>query len=391
MKPLTIKIVFIFLLFTSFLNSQNKIEVSCGTSTSSESVTYLNSLKPLMKGFEQDFMGIQYSKKSKSSKSFHQIPIKIHVIRNSDGSGGLDVYDLENAIKNLNTIYSEAFMEFYMYQDINFIDESDYVHFEKGEDENLMKTDYKSGIINIYFTDYIENNSGSSICGYSVNNKNSHMIIMKNGCTPNDSSLAHEMGHVFSLMHTHGISNKEMTSELVDGSNCDTDGDGICDTPADPGLSGSKIDNFCGYNGNETDINGDVFSPDTENIMSYSRKACRNHFTPQQLARMYAYFRAEQNGFIQSEKDMDINEDYSTMDDLNSVSIYPNPVLNGKIYLKNAQGFNEIRFEIINLQGQKLAKGKTSNGVINIEQLSSGSYLLLLANSNSRGIKRFIK
>ena len=88
MKPLTIKIVLITLLLTSFLNSQNKIEVSCGTSTSSESVTYLKSINPVMKEFEQDFLGTQYSKKSNSSKSFHQIPIKIHIIRNSDGSGG---------------------------------------------------------------------------------------------------------------------------------------------------------------------------------------------------------------------------------------------------------------------------------------------------------------
>ena len=80
MKPLNNKIVLLFLLFTSHLISQNKTEVSCGTSTSLESVAYIKSIKPTIKGFEQDFMRKQFSKKSKSSKSFQHIPIKIHII-----------------------------------------------------------------------------------------------------------------------------------------------------------------------------------------------------------------------------------------------------------------------------------------------------------------------
>ena len=282
-------------------------------------------------------------------------------------------------------------MSFYIYQGIDFIDDSDYVHFKKGTEEKLKKTNYIPGIINIYFTDYIENDSGASICGYSVNKENSHIIIMKNGCTPNDSSLVHEMGHVFSLMHTHGSSNAKMTSELVNGSNCDTDGDGICDTPADPGLSSNKIDNFCGYIGNETDANGDLFSPDTENIMSYSRKACRNHFTPQQLARMYAYFHVDKNGFMQSENGIDINEDHSEVIDLNKISIYQNPVSNHIIYLKNSQGFNNIDYQITNLQGQILSKGRVIDGTLNVKALSAGSYLLQLSDNNSKTVKRFIK
>ena len=391
MKPLTKKSALIFLLFSSILISQNQIEVGCGTTLNNQSVAYLKSLKPILKSFEQDFKRKQFSKKNTSSKSFYQIPIKVHIIRSTDSSNELDVYDLENAIENLNTIYSEALMSFYVYQGFDFIDNSDYVHFKKGDEEKLTKTNYIPGIINIYFTDYIENDSGSSICGYSVNKENSHIIVMKNGCASNDSSLVHEMGHVFSLMHTHGPSNTEMTSELVNGSNCDTDGDGICDTPADPRLSGSKIDNFCGYIGNETDANGDLFKPDTENIMSYSRKACRNHFTPDQLARMYAYFHADKNGFMQSENGIEINEDHSENIELSQISVYPNPVSNDMIYLKNSQTFNSLEYQITNLQGQILSKGNILNGKLSVKALSSGSYLLLLINNNSKTVKQFIK
>ena len=118
---------------------------------------------------------------------------------------------------------------------------------------------------------------------------------MKNSCVTNDSSLAHELGHFFSLIHTHGPDNNKMTTELADGSNCDTDGDGICDTPADPMLSCDNINNFCEFTGIETDANGHAFNPDTGNVMSYSRKPCRNHFTNQQLARMYAFYHTTKN------------------------------------------------------------------------------------------------
>ncbi|APY11868.1 hypothetical protein BWZ22_11770 [Seonamhaeicola sp. S2-3] len=103
------------------------------------------------------------------------------------------------------------------------------------------------------------------------------------------------MGHFFSLIHTHGPDNNTLTTELVDGSNCDTDGDGICDTPADPKLTCENVNNFCQYIGTETDANGQAFTPDTGNIMSYAYKACRTHFSEQQLARMYAFYITQKN------------------------------------------------------------------------------------------------
>ncbi|WP_298533279.1 zinc-dependent metalloprotease [uncultured Algibacter sp.] len=391
MKLLTKITILISFLITSILTAQNKDEMGCDTSISAESISRLKSLKPALKELEKDFNSKKYSKNSRSSKFIHQIPIKAHVIRSSESAGGLNISDLNDAIKRLNSIYSEALISFYLFENIDFIDNSEYVHFKKGDEEKLTKADYTSGIINIYFVDYIENNSGNSICGYSVNKQNCHMIVMKNECTSNNSSLIHEMGHVFSLIHTHGISNTKITAELVNGSNCDTEGDGICDTPADPGLSSDKIDNFCNYNGNELDSNGDEFSPDTENFMSYSKKACRNHFTPQQLARMYAYFNIEKNEFTQTENGIEIREDNSVTNSLNSVSIYPNPIRDNTIYLKGFDNLSRLYFKVINLQGQLLLSGKALNNRIRINTLSSGSYFLLLETVDSKTVKRFIK
>ncbi len=285
----------IFLSISYYMSGQNELLPDCGTVTTPESLEYINNIKPQIKKYEQAFA---YSKTGKNNalRLVNSIPVKAYIIRSSNGNGGLSTSDLNHAIENLNAIYADAYMEFFLCDGINYIDDDALCHFKKGNESDLKATNYTPGLINIYFTDYLENDSEESICGYSNNvGRNNDIIVMKNSCATNDSSLAHELGHFFSLIHTHGPDNSKMTTELVDGSNCDTDGDGICDTPADPILSKSNINNFCEFIGEETDTNGQIFNPDTGNMMSYSRKSCRNHFTDQQLARMYAFYQTTKN------------------------------------------------------------------------------------------------
>jgi acetyl-CoA carboxylase beta subunit len=100
----------------------------------------------------------------------------------------------------------------------------------------------------------------------------------------NGSTLAHEVGHWFGLMHTHGNLDNG-TDELVNGSNCTDAGDLICDTPADPRLTGLVSSN-CVYNPPSVaprDANGQLFAPETNNLMSYSLSQCRNRFSDGQV------------------------------------------------------------------------------------------------------------
>ncbi len=288
----------LFLSIIHYSFAQNESESFCGTETSPESLEYYNSLKPQIKKLEQEFITKLSSKNNKSTAFIkNAIPVKAHVIRTSSGTGGLCNADINNAIANLNETFAGAYMEFFLCDGIDYINNDNFYRFKKDEESLLTETNNVSGLINIYFTNSIENTSKESICGYSNNMGRSDVIIMKNSCATNGSSLAHEMGHFFSLRHTHGSNNNELTSELVNGENCDTDGDGICDTPADPQLSSSNVDYTCAYIGTKTDVNGDTFSPDTANIMSYSKKGCRIHFSTQQLARMFAFYQTSKNYF----------------------------------------------------------------------------------------------
>ena len=99
----------------------------------------------------------------------------------------------------------------------------------------------------------------------------------------NTPHLAHEMGHCLGLYHTHETA---FGAELVDGSNCNGAGDLLCDTPADPGLSGN-VDDACVYTGTAMDGNGESYNPDVTNTMSYAPFSCRGLFTQDQEDRMH--------------------------------------------------------------------------------------------------------
>ena len=286
----------IFLSMSAYVFSQNNLEVDCGNITSSKSIEFYKSIKPQLKKFENDFFSMKSARGTTVvTNTVNSIPVKVYIIRNSDGSGGLSADSLNHAISNLNTTYEGAYLEFFICDGIEYIDDDSFINFKRGDEKNITETNYVPGLINMYFTDNLQNESNESICGYSDNVGRNDTVVLKSSCAVNGSSLPHELGHFFSLLHTHGADNNDLTTELVDGSNCDTNGDGICDTPADPKLKSTTVDSSCDYIGSETDANGDFFRPDANNIMSYSRKECRKFFTEQQLARMYAFYMTTKN------------------------------------------------------------------------------------------------
>ncbi len=118
-------------------------------------------------------------------------------------------------------------------------------------------------------------------------------IILHKGGIEEPHNFIHLMGHYFGLIHTF----EGNGAELVDGSNCETAGDLICDTPADNYLppqdltSGGWIDpqNDCRYVNGGQDANMELYRPDTGNYMSYYG-GCRCGFSYQQYSKMAETF-----------------------------------------------------------------------------------------------------
>ena len=277
--------VFIFAIaFSIKINAQ--LQPECGTVITPEAESQFLQKLPELRKIEKGYQKNSLSRNSNSLKNY--VPIKAHILRKDDGTGGLSENQLNDAIEEMNAIYEGAEMEFFICGGINYIDNTDYFNFSKSEESELTSSNNVDDVINIYFANTVKSDTGSNLCGYAYFPGGPETIMMKNSCATNGSTLSHEVGHFFALSHTHG--NSSQSNELVNGSNCSDSGDYICDTPADPKLSYSNVNLNCTYTGDETDANNDTYVPDEENLMSYSRKECRNRFTSEQLARIHAIY-----------------------------------------------------------------------------------------------------
>lgn len=209
------------------------------------------------------------------------VPVKMHIIRQNSGLGGATEAEALAALDRMNAFYIDASIHFYLCSDISFINNSNYYDYDKTQMDLLDATYSQANVVNIYVANSATS-SGSGICGHAQFPGGLDFILVTTSCMNNGSTLAHEMGHYLGLYHTHTTS---FGSEAVNGSDCSTQGDLICDTPADPNLSGEVNNDGCIYEGTSIDENGQSYSPQVTNLMSYAAKECRIEMTEGQLDR----------------------------------------------------------------------------------------------------------
>jgi hypothetical protein len=213
------------------------------------------------------------------------VPVHIHLVRESNGNSNLTLQQIQTELDSVNYYYDNAGLIFIECIAAEMIDDDSMYDYESSTDETYLLTNHHTpNVLNLYFANTVSMNS-TYVCGYAWYPGGPDAAFVSGTCATNGSTLAHEIGHYMGLMHTHGGS----SDELVDGSNCSTEGDWICDTPADPGLSG-LVDTACMYTGTALDANNQPYQPDVTNIMSYSRKVCRTSFSPMQYAMINATY-----------------------------------------------------------------------------------------------------
>lgn len=153
---------------------------------------------------------------------------------------------------------------------------------------DLVQKFYEPYTINMYFVNTIETGKGKYAGGFATlpnptdtKHENDYVFIA------DLFAISHELGHFFGLYHPHETS---FGREYADGSNCDTAGDLLCDTPAEPDLTFFH-NQQCHYTGNDSPIilvdpQGDRYIPSVTNIMSYIQPKCMKTFTNQQFKKM---------------------------------------------------------------------------------------------------------
>jgi len=195
------------------------------------------------------------------------VPITFHVEK-ENGNPVISDSEISSALATVNSWYAGGNIGFNSCGGTKFYKDGDE---KKINDRTINVIVYK----------------GNAGCGATAK----HIYININCIRTFQLILAHELGHVLGLPHTHGLGNTGVTAELVDGSNCDVAGDQFCDTPADPNLLNKVNANNCNYTGTVKDPNGQSYNPDVSNIMSYSMDACMNSFSNQQFVLWHLHSR----------------------------------------------------------------------------------------------------
>ena len=216
------------------------------------------------------------------------IPLTIHILRDGSGSGGLSPESLDSTMTDLNAMYVPMEITFYQCGPVDYIDDdgfyADMSTMARIDSLRLINLVY--GTINVYF---VPESSGFPYCGISAFSGSAvQSIMMNNLCTgtTSPSTLAHEIGHYFNLYHTHETA---FGVECPDGGNCGSSGDLLCDTPADPDLYDHVSDYpYCEYDHYASTPSGcgGTYNPQVDNLMSYSRKNCRDFWSSMQMARL---------------------------------------------------------------------------------------------------------
>jgi Pregnancy-associated plasma protein-A len=232
------------------------------------------------------FFSIQINAQTRQSLECvdREFMVKVHVVLDSTFKRPCTDVQIFATIAKINTIWKPICMKFNVCEiriDSNY-NFSDW-------DQDTMETEYlalnrEPRMINFVVVNSILVPAGAA--GYAVGTIDSrgkpYICVAGAGST----LWIHELGHYFGLDHTFKVA-----IGLVDGSDCATKDDLVCDTPPDPDPSGSAESN-CVYNGAFKDVSGKYYNPLVENFMSYY-KSCRNSFTHQQYEKMVTQYKLD--------------------------------------------------------------------------------------------------
>ncbi|MBK7343976.1 MAG: T9SS type A sorting domain-containing protein [Saprospiraceae bacterium] len=237
------------------------------------------------------------------------VPIKFHIVKKNDGTGGVEIYKVLDMLCGLNEVYAPMDIQFYMKGGINSFNSS-VAYDDPRSDAGILVL--KSKRFKAYMNVFLTNQTGeANVLGYYTNDSPNYdidaIVIRRDQIQSNAETMEHEAGHYFSLLHPfngweceewdaslHGnptnltiapcnslkAPNNNVLVEFADGSNASNAGDFLSDTPADYNL-GLGWPN-CSYAGGCKDSKGVLLNPDEENYMGYFSFCTDYHFSTMQ-------------------------------------------------------------------------------------------------------------
>lgn len=223
------------------------------------------------------------------------LQISLHICLDSDGNPNIDMTIVDAALQRLNQDFAPSGLQF-QYCTITYMEnhELDDLTVSQGVNEETHMTilHYEPNTINLYLVNSIANTFSEDLLGYTYYpNEGKDLIVMRKiSFNDYEPHFSHQMGHYFGLYHTDET---QFGAEHPNGSNCQTTGDLVCDTRADPSGDADPEDQ-CNYAGPTYQYAAGIwYVPSTDNYMSGYYETfsspqydCRCRFTPQQYNRM---------------------------------------------------------------------------------------------------------
>jgi len=214
--------------------------------------------------------------------------LRVHTTLSPDGVVPFDTIAFEQMVELANEAFAPVCISFEACE-YRLVENYRYDSHENNDDAERESIYGSPNYIDVH----VPNIDSAQQCGMAtlagVTEPNSGFVRIVNNCISTTSrTLTHELGHFFGLYHTY---EREFGDELVDGSNCATTGDLVCDTPADPYVEGALVQwtdpaNPCLFIFEGLDANGQYYVPHVANAMSEYPEECGCGFTHGQLERI---------------------------------------------------------------------------------------------------------
>ena len=225
--------------------------------------------------------------------------LRVHTTLSPTGPVPFDTTAFEAMVESANAAFGPACISFEVCE---YLETENYrYHSHENTDDQERENIYGSpNRIDVY----IPNIDSSGRCGDAtqagITMPLTGYVMVVNECiSASSSTLTHELGHFFGLYNTYET---QFGDELVNGDNCATAGDLVCDTPADPYIENSPIvwtspDDPCLFVWPGVDSLGLYYVPHTANAMSLYEGSCSCGFTRGQLERVVETYRSAPDGF----------------------------------------------------------------------------------------------
>lgn len=287
---------------------------------------------------KQSLLNKQSDRATSRSRETVYIPLKFHLVGLNNGNSRIESSKVFDQMCTINETFEELGVQFYIKDGFNYVDDGDIAKFGAISTslgvQNKMQSLRDNTAVNIYVIREAQDpnraNIGFTLGLYAFDTD--WIVVEDTQVKSGGMTLPHELGHFFSLPHPfrgwdsepydpeiHGspapisapskdIQGNAILTEFVDGSNCETAGDMICDTRADY-LYFSKIDNFnCQYREPIIDPKGDTLDVDAELIMGYFLDRCMSKFTPMQVELIIEDYESDRRSYLRNNDVVSIGE-----------------------------------------------------------------------------------